>query len=143
MAPTLHQGGGYVKCIIAPFVKGQSGNPAGRPIGARNKVDRGLPRNVINFDAEGALADGGADLTREIMAQAKSGTASAMRLCMDRMLPMGRNRPMTIALPGVDTPDYIGAAVTVVLDALAEGELTVTEANGLIAFVDRTARLLA
>ena len=126
-----------------PFVKGQSGNPAGRPIGSRNKVNRDLPRNVINFDAEEALVDGGGNLTHEIMAQARSGTASAMKVCFDRLLPMGRNRPMTITLPGVDTADYIGAAVTVVLEALSEGELTMTEANALVAFIDRTARLLA
>jgi len=140
---TLPLAGGYGKCIVAPFVKGQSGNPAGRPIGARNKVNRDLPRNVVHFESEEALVDGGGDLTREVMAQAKSGTAAAMKVCFDRLLPMGRNRPMTITLPGVDTPDYIGAAVTVVLEELSEGELTMTEANSLIAFIDRTARLLA
>ena len=88
-----------------PFVKGQSGNPTGRPIGCRNKVNRDLPRNVVHFESEEALVDGGADLTREVMAQAKTGTAAAMKVCFDRLLPMGRNRPMTITLPGVDTPD--------------------------------------
>src|SRR5262249_34662517 len=135
--------GSYQRSSVMTFVKGQSGNPAGRPIGSRNKVNRDLPRNVIHFEAEEPLCEGSSDLTREAMAQATRGTASAMKVCFDRLLPMGRNRPMTITLPDVDTPDYVGAAVTVILEALSEGELTVTEANGLMAFVDRTARLLA
>lgn len=117
-----------------PFVKGQSGNPAGRPLGSRNKVNR---------EAEAALEAAGGGLVDRIIDHAGAGHPTAMRLCMDRMLPMGRHRPVAIALPPVDTPDYAGAAAAEICRALAEGNISIDEAKALIGVAERAARLLA
>jgi hypothetical protein len=117
-----------------PFVKGQSGNPAGRPLGSRNKVNR---------EAEAALEAAGGGLVDRIIDHAGAGHPTAMRLCMDRMLPMGRHRPVAIALPPVDTPDYAGAAAAEICRALAEGNISIDEAKALIGVAERAARLVA
>jgi len=117
-----------------PFVKGQSGNPAGRPLGARNKA---------NLALEEALSAEGADLASRIIEHAKLANPAAMRLCMDRMMPKLTGRPVAVALPPASTPDYARAAVDVVIRELADGEITISEANGLLGLIERIVRLLS
>jgi hypothetical protein len=58
------------------FGAGQSGNPAGRPKGARNHTTRAVE----------ALLDGEAEaLTRKAIEMALDGDGPAMRLCLDRL----------------------------------------------------------
>ena len=55
------------------FRKGQSGNPSGRPRGARNKTTLAVE----------ALLDGEAEvLTRKAIERAKDGDSVALRLCL-------------------------------------------------------------
>lgn len=73
-----------------PFRRGESGNPAGRPIGARHKA---------TVAAE-ALLDGEAErLTRKVLEMALAGDIVAMRLCLERILPPRRERPVRFKLP--------------------------------------------
>jgi|HubBroStandDraft_6_1064221.scaffolds.fasta_scaffold677441_2 hypothetical protein len=95
-----------------PFVKGQSGNPAGRPLGSRNKVNR---------EAEAALEAVGGGLVDRIIDHAGAGHPTAMRLCMDRMLPMGKHRPVAVVLPPVNIPDYALMAAAEISRAFAAG----------------------
>lgn len=74
------------------FQKGQSGNPAGRPRGARNKA---------TLAAE-ALLDGEAEtITRKAVEHAKAGDPWAVRLCLERVLPARRDRPVNFQLPQI------------------------------------------
>ncbi len=117
-----------------PFVKGQSGNPAGRPLGSRNKA---------NLALEEALSAEGGDLASRIIEHAKLANPAAMRLCMDRMMPKAKERPVDVMLPPADTPDYARTAIDVIVRELGEGEITISEANGLLGLVERIVRLLA
>lgn len=114
------------------FTPGQSGNPAGRPLGARNKKTLALE---AVFDAEAE------ETVKEIIERAKRGEPAAMRLCMDRAVPTGRNRPLAIALPPIETPDEARAAVAVVMAELAGGAITLTEVAALLRVVERLVRL--
>ena len=67
-----------------PFPKGTSGNPAGKPCGARHRTTR----------AAELLLDGEARaLTRKCIELAKEGDRSALRLCLERIIPPRRDRP--------------------------------------------------
>jgi hypothetical protein len=83
-------------------VKVQSGNPAGRPVGSRNKA---------TLIAE-TLLDGGVEtLTRTIMDHALDGNATAMRLCFERIIAPRRARPVQFNLPPItETADADPAA---------------------------------
>ena len=55
-----------------PFAKGVSGNPAGRPVGSRNKATL-LALQLLEGEAEA--------LTRKAVEQALEGDTTALRLC--------------------------------------------------------------
>ncbi len=71
--------------------KGQSGNPNGRPRGARNKS---------TIAAERLFGERAEELTNvAIELAAKEKNVAALRLCMDRIYPKGRERPTPFDLP--------------------------------------------
>jgi hypothetical protein len=73
-----------------PFKPGQSGNSSGRPAGSRNKATVAME----------ALLDGQAEaLTQKAIDMALEGDITALRLCLDRVLPARKDRPVTFRLP--------------------------------------------
>lgn len=102
------------------FRKGVSGNPKGRPAGSRHSV---------SLAAEALIAGEANALTRQVIRQALGGDAQALRMCMDRLYPAPKDRPVTFTMPAVegltDHPKAIGA----LLEAMAAGELTPSEAG--------------
>lgn len=68
------------------FQPGQSGNPAGRPKGSRNKATVALEK-ILNGDAESIL--------RKAIELAQDGDPTALRRCLDRLLPPRKDRPIT------------------------------------------------
>jgi Family of unknown function (DUF5681) len=90
-----------------PFRPGESGNPAGRPKGSRNKTTLALE----------ALLEGEAEnITRKVIELAKAGDVPAIRLCLDRLLPMRRDRPATFEVPSIqnaeDAADFAGVVLS-------------------------------
>jgi len=69
------------------FQKGESGNPAGRPRGARNK------RTVL---AEQLLEGDTEAIVRTMIERAKEGDMAAVRLCVDRICPRVTDRPAAL-----------------------------------------------
>jgi hypothetical protein len=114
------------------FQPGHSGNPAGRPPGSLNK-------KTIALDE--AFAESAQEILADVITRAKNGEKSAMRMCMDRMLPPRRDRAVAIELPVIKTPEDAELALTVVTDELAAGNLTIAEASALVALIDRMLRL--
>jgi hypothetical protein len=101
------------------FTKGQSGNPNGKPRGARNKVTRAAEQ----------LLDGEAEaLTRKAIELALAGDTTALRLCMERVAPIRKGRPVHLDLPPVITASDTLAALSAVADSMAAGDITPEEA---------------
>jgi hypothetical protein len=115
-----------------PFVKGQSGNPAGRPVGSRNK---------FTSEMQDALEECGLPLIQRLLELAGEGNTGAMRQCLDRL--MGKHRASSVQLPAPDSPNYVLAALTEIHRAVGAGEIASDEASRLVDFVGRTARVLA
>jgi Family of unknown function (DUF5681) len=116
-----------------PFVKGKSGNPAGRPIGARHKT---LVALESLFDNEGEA------LSRKCVAMAMDGDGVAMRLALERILPPRRDRPISFRLPPLEKPEDALAAVSAIVDGVASGEITASEAGELSKLIDAFARTI-
>lgn len=103
-----------------PFGEGQSGNPAGRPKGARNRTTLAVE----------ALLDGEAEaLTRKAIELAKDGDGPALRLCLDRLCPPRKDRPVTFDLPPIETAADVAKATAAIVRAVAAGDLSPSEAQ--------------
>ena len=110
-----------------PFEPGNSG----RPKGARNKATLALE----------ALLDGEAEaVTRKAIEMALEGDTTAMRLVMDRIMPPRKDRPVLFALPKLETPADAVKASAALVEAVASGDLTPSEADDLSRLVDRFVR---
>lgn len=103
-------------------MKGQTGNPAGRPKGSRNKATVALEA-ILDGDAEAIL--------RRVMAAAQEGDPTAMRLCFDRLIPPRKERHITFPLPPIETAADVVKATGAMLQAVADGEITPSEAAEL------------
>jgi hypothetical protein len=98
-----------------PFEKGRSGNPIGRRTGCRNKKTL----------AAAVLLEGESEaLTRRAVELAMGGDPTAMRLCLERILPPCRERAVEFALPPIESAADIAAAMKAVTSALAAGAIT-------------------
>jgi hypothetical protein len=115
------------------FKKGQSGNPKGRPKGARHKTTVAVE----------VLLDGEAEaITRKAIEKAKQGDMIAIRLCMDRIAPQRKDRHIAFGLPMMETAKDAAVAAASIVKNVAEGELTPSEAGELMKIVESFARSL-
>jgi hypothetical protein len=105
-----------------PFAKGRSGNPRGRPVGARN-------RKTL---AAAVLLDGESEaLTRKAVELALAGDPTALRLCIERILPPCRERAVRFELPPIENAADVSVAMNSVTAALARGIITRAKRKGL------------
>jgi hypothetical protein len=114
------------------FQPGQSGNPAGRPRGSRNKKTLALE----------ALLDGESEaVIHKMITFAKMGDEVAMRLCAERMMPPRRERPVPLALPRIESDADARRATADVMEALSDGEITPKEAEHLLRTIANAAMI--
>lgn len=109
------------------FQKGQSGNPSGRPRGSRNATTLAL-ENLLDGQANA--------LTQKAIDLALAGDMAALRLCLDRILPPRKDRPVTFTLPEIKSAQDAAAVVSAVLAAVASGELTPSDAAEIGKLID-------
>ena len=117
-----------------PFEKGESGNPAGRPRGSRNRA---------TLLMESLLADDAEAIGRKAIEMAKQGDMAAIRLCMDRLAPARKGEPVAFEVPPLDKPADSVVAAAEIVAAVAAGELTPSEAAELAKVIDVYVRAIA
>jgi hypothetical protein len=116
---------------MAKFRKGESGNPSGKPKGCRNAT-------TILFDE--LLKANARELIEKAIEMAKNGDGPALRLCIDRLAPARKDRPVWFDLPKMnEARDAVNASAAIVA-AVAGGDLTPSEAAELSKVVDGYAR---
>jgi hypothetical protein len=109
------------------FKKGKSGNPKGKPKGALNKTTMAAQK-LLDGEAE--------EITSKAVELAKEGNPIALRLCLERVVPPRKDRPITLNLPMVEQAADITKALSAILAALSKGEITPAEAGALTAMVE-------
>jgi hypothetical protein len=112
---------------MAKFTKGQSGNPSGKPKGCRNAT-------TILFDE--LLKGNAKDLIEKTIEMAKGGDGLALRLCIERLAPPRKDRPVWFDLPQMNEAKDAVKASAAMVAAVANGDLTPMEASELGKLVD-------
>jgi hypothetical protein len=108
------------------FKPGESGNPAGRARGSRNRITLAVEK-LLGGEAE--------ELTRTCINLAKGGDSTALRLCLDRLCPPMRDRSINFDLPKIASVDDIPAVISRAVDAVAAGEITPSEGGALCGMI--------
>src|SRR4051794_37743442 len=99
----------------------------GKPRGARNRATIAV-ESLMEGEAE--------KLGRKAVELALAGDTVALRLCLDRLCPPRRNRPVNIALPAIETAAALPHASMALLNAVARGALTPAEAVEVAKLLD-------
>jgi hypothetical protein len=113
--------------------KGASGNPAGRPRGARNEATR-RAEQLLDFYA--------AQLTAEAIRQALKGDSVALRFCLARIVAPRRTPAVAFELPQVDSAADLVGAMSAVTAATADGTLAPSEAGELARLLETSLRMI-
>jgi len=116
-----------------PFVKGQSGNPAGRPQGARNRKTL-IAEAVFEAHAE--------QIATCAIERALLGDVAALRLCIGVLLPRATERPVPFALPEITSAQDVERAAVGITAAVGTGELTPREALELLRVVNQSMKIV-
>ncbi|MGV8952827.1 MAG: hypothetical protein ACOH2M_17135 [Cypionkella sp.] len=105
-----------------------AGNP-GRPRGARHKTTVAIEK-LLDADARA--------ITKKAIDLAKGGDTTALRLCLERIAPPRRGRPVLVVdMPKVTTASDVPAAISFIIAAVAAGDLTTDEAADVTSILDR------
>lgn len=116
------------------FHPGESGNPAGKLPGTRNKSTI-MAQQLLTGEVEA--------ISRAVIEKAKAGDPTAMRVCMDRLAPLQRERAIEFALPPLNSIADAAPALAAVAAALANGEITPSEAANVVKVIDGYTHALA
>lgn len=109
------------------FQRGQSGNPKGKPPGARHAA-------LLALDVIGA--EGAKDIMHAVVAAARNGDIRAADIMLRRLWPERKGRPVLLELPVIETASDIAAALGSVTDAVAAGEMSPEEGAAVAAILE-------
>ena len=99
----------------------------GRPPGSRNKTTVAL---------EKLMADDGKAVVAAVLKAAKGGDIHAARLILDRIVPARKGRAVAFQLPIISTPADILTALSAVVAAVGQGDLSPDEAAAIVALLE-------
>ncbi len=113
------------------FQAGQSGNPAGKPKGARHKTTYAVI-NMLEGETEA--------LTRKAIEMALGGDIAALKMCLDRIAPTLKPRTQSIRLD-IKKPDNLADTARAFITASANGDLPPDIAAQLVSAVSSVAKI--
>jgi hypothetical protein len=114
-----------------PFERGQSGNPAGRPKGTTRAS------KLVALLEPHAPA-----LVEKVTELALSGDTKALRLCLERLYPSLKARDEAIEISNLRSEDSLVDQSNAIVDALASGELTITESATAMQTIAAQSRII-
>lgn len=115
------------------FPPGVSGNPAGRPRGARHKA---------TLLAEKLMAEDVEDVVKAVLSAARGGDIQAAKIILDRVAPARRDNPLSFDMPKIGSTADASQAMSAVLNAVADGTISPSEGQAVASLVEVHLRAL-
>lgn len=112
------------------FKPGQSGNPKGRPKSSHTASLRAL------------LAPHAPELVAKAVQLARDGDTTALRLCLERILPPLKGKDTAVSIPAIADAQTLADKALAVIDAAAAGAITPTEAATLMQSLTGLSRVI-
>ena len=86
--------------------------------------------------AEALLRGDAAALTRKAVERALAGDMTALRLCLERIVPQSRSRLLELELPRMERSDDLAGRIGSILQDVAAGRLLLEEAESFIGLLE-------
>ena len=115
------------------FAKGVSGNPAGRPPGSCNKATQ-LAQQLLEGEAEA--------LVRTLIERALEGDSTALRLCVERLIPIRKDGAVKLRLPPITSTQELAGGFAALVAAVSKGDMTPDEAHRIAALFEQYSKVL-
>jgi hypothetical protein len=111
------------------FAPGHSGNPKGMAKGTRHRATVAAERLMTKSEDTKAI-------TEVIIREARAGQAWACRAWMSVIMPAPRGRLLSFKMPKIEGAQDIPAALLAVVERVAAGQITPTEASEIASIFD-------
>src|SRR5262245_10737442 len=115
------------------FQKGVSGNPSGRPPGARNYATR-IAEELFDGQAEGVC--------NAVIKKALKGDMVAARIVVERLCPPRKDRPISFPLPKIEGAYDLSKAAIALLQSVADGNATLEEGASVMRLIEGTRKAI-
>lgn len=109
------------------WVRGQSGNPRGRPLGSRNRTTLAV-QSLIDDEAQ--------KIARKAVKMALQGDTTALRVVLERLLPPIKHRAVHLTMPAISSVEDIPVATAHVIAAVALGEIAPSDGEAIVRMMD-------
>ena len=113
------------------FKPGQSGNPKGKPRGAKNHATK-LAEKLIDGQCEA--------LVQRAVEMALNGDIQALKLLIERLVPARKDRPVSLELPKVQSAQDVIKAMGLVIESVGRGEIEPEQAKTLSTILELNRR---
>jgi hypothetical protein len=124
-------------------VSGRQETAGNRTKGGRwapgNKAGKGRPkgsRNRVTLVVEELLEGQAEALTQKLISRAMGGSTEAMKIIFGILAPPRKDRPISVALPQLETLTDLVAAHGAIIKHVASGEVSPSEGHALAALLE-------
>ena len=109
-----------------------------------NQMGKGRPSGSANKTTmlQELLDKGGEEIVKKVTRLALDADPTALRLCMERLIPAARTVKPCFALPPVETAADLTKAIAAVLEAVSEGELSPQEGESVTRIIESQRRAI-
>jgi hypothetical protein len=112
--------------------------------GAGNQMGRGRPRGSRNRATafQEALERGGFAIIRKVKREALKADPTAMKLCMERLIPVAKAQNSRFPVPKVETAANLMEALCGLIKAVAEGEMSAQEGESVARIIESQRKMI-
>lgn len=113
------------------FIKGQSGNPAGRPKGSG-----------LSAQLRAAIEQDAPSIIKTMIEQAKAGDMQAAKALLDRVLPALKPESQAIHLPELVAAPTLADKGKAAIDAAGAGDIAPSAASDMVSAIAGLAKII-